>query len=187
MPTGKEKTKYIQKAFEGGFFHRRAVPIIFVRPENENAKGKKGLTVSGTVVSTITKISGGTSNVCTSYKIKNIGSTSQDYTWVNCTGGTENNTTTGSGENFKVGAGQSVQLCALSVTPVPSNVVSSLVITTDGTLPCSSAIVDASEIISVGFNGPSISNNCTLLKVLTPQTTQLYNTLYEQYDGSSSQ
>ena len=148
---------------------------------------KKGLTVSGTVTSTITKISGGTSNVCTSFKIKNIGSTSQEYTWVNCTGGTENNTTTGSGENFKVGAGQTVQLCARSVTPVPSYVLSSLVITTDGTLPCSSAIVDANEIISVGFNGPSITNNCTLLKVLTPQNLQLYNTLYEQYFSGASQ
>ena len=148
---------------------------------------RKGLTVSGTVTSTITKISGGTSNVCTSFKIKNIGSTSQEYTWVNCTGGTENNTTTGSGENFKVGAGQTVQLCARSVTPVPSYVLSSLVITTDGTLPCSSAIVDANEIISVGFNGPSITNNCTLLKVLTPQNLQLYNTLYEQYFSGASQ
>jgi hypothetical protein len=148
---------------------------------------RKGLTVSGTVTSTITKISGGTSNVCTSFKIKNIGSTNQEYTWVNCTGGTENSTTTGSGQNFKVFPGQTVQLCARSVTPFPSNVLSSLVITTDGTLPCSSAIVDAYENVTVGFNGPSITNNCTLLKVLTPQSNQLYNTLYQQYDGSSSQ
>jgi hypothetical protein len=148
---------------------------------------RKGLTVSGTVTSTITKISGGTSNGCTSYKIENIGSTNQEYTWVNCTGGTENSTTTGSGQNFRVSPGQTVQLCARSVTPFPPNVVNSLVITTDGTLPCSSAIVDAYENVTAGFNGPSITNNCTLLKVLTPQSNQLYNTLYQQYDGSSSQ
>jgi len=40
--------------------------------------------------------------------------------------------------------------------------------------------VDANEKVNVGFNGPSISNNCTLLKVLTPQTEQLINTLYQQ-------
>ena len=148
---------------------------------------KKGLTVSGTVVSTITKISGGTSNSCTSYKLKNIGSTNQEYTWVNCTGGTENSTTSGNNLNFRVTPGQTVQICARSVTPFPPNVVNSLVITTDGTLPCSSAIVDATEDVNVGFNGPSISDNCTLLKVLTPQTEQLYNTLYQQYLGGASQ
>ena len=62
-----------------------------------------------------------------------------------------------------------------------------MVITTDGTLPCSSAIVDATEDVNVGFNGPSISDNCTLLKVLTPQAGQLINTLYQQSLGGAGQ
>jgi hypothetical protein len=139
---------------------------------------KKGLTVSGTVTSTITKISDGTSSCCQPFEIKNIGNTVQYYTWVNCTGGTENSTTTGSGNNYSVNPGQTVNICACSVATYPSNIVSSLTIN-PGTKPCSSAIVDAYEQINVGFSGPSISNNCSLLKVMTPQTNQLYNSLYE--------
>jgi len=139
---------------------------------------KKGLTVSGTVSSTITKISDGTSNCCQPFEIKNVGNSVQYYTWVNCTGGTENSTTTGSGNNFSVNPGQTVNICACSVTPYPSYIVSTLVIG-PGSKPCSSAIVDANEQITVGFNGPSITNNCSLLKVMTPQTDQLINTLYE--------
>jgi len=143
---------------------------------------KKGLTVSGTVTSTITKISDGTSNCCQPFVIENIGNTVQEYTWVNCTGGTENNLTTGSGSNFSVNPGEKVNICACNVSTYPPAQVSSLTIN-PGTLPCSSAVVDAYEFISVGFNGPSISNNCSLLKVLTPQTNQLINTLYQQYYG----
>jgi hypothetical protein len=140
---------------------------------------KKGLTVSGTVTSTITKINDGTSGCCQPFEIENIGNTNQYYTWVNCTGGTENSATSGSGGNFVVFPGQKVNICACSVTQYPSNVLSTLTINT-GTLPCSSAIVDASENVTVGFNGPSITNNCSLLKVMTPQTDQLTNTLYQQ-------
>jgi hypothetical protein len=147
---------------------------------------KKGLTVSGTVTSTITKISDGTSSCCQPFEIENIGSTVQYYTWVNCTGGTENSTTSGSGNNFSVNPGQKVNICACSVTPYPPYSVGSLTIN-PGTLACSSAIVDASEQISVGFYGPSITNNCSLLKVMTPQTDQLINTLYEQYYGITGQ
>lgn len=135
---------------------------------------KKGLTVSGTVTSTVTKISSGSSTPCLPFQIENIGSTVQFYTWVNCTGGTEN--------GYSVQPGQKVNVCARGVSTLPPGGLSTLVITT-GTLPCSSAIVDANQNITVGFNGPSITNNCTLLKVLTPQTNQLINTLYEQYFG----
>jgi hypothetical protein len=132
---------------------------------------KKGLTVSGTVTSTITKISNGTSTcTCSSYFIENPGLNTLTYNWVNCTGGTEN--------NYNLFGGQSVSVCACSVSK-PSG--SQLIITKDaGSLNCGSAIVDANEKVTVGFNGPSISNNCTLLKVLTPQTEQLINTLYQQ-------
>jgi hypothetical protein len=132
---------------------------------------KKGLIVSGTVTSTITKISNGTSTcTCSSYFIENLGLNTLTYNWVNCTGGTEN--------NYNLFGGQSVSVCACSVTK-PSG--SQLIITKDaGSLNCGSAIVDANEKVTVGFNGPSISNNCTLLKVLTPQTEQLINTLYQQ-------
>ena len=131
---------------------------------------KKGLTVSGTVTSTITKISNGTSTCsCISYFIENPGLNTLTYNWVNCTGGTENGNLYG---------GQSVSICACSVSK-PSG--SQLIITSGaGSLNCGAAIVDANEKVTVGFNGPSITNNCTLLKVLTPQTEQLINTLYEQ-------
>jgi len=132
---------------------------------------KKGLTVSGTVTSTITKISNGTSTCsCSSFFIENPGLNTLTYDWVNCTGGTEN--------NYNLFGGQSVSICACSVSK-PSG--SQLIITKDaGSFDCGSAIVDANEKVNVGFNGPSISNNCTLLKVLTPQTEQLINTLYQQ-------
>jgi hypothetical protein len=131
---------------------------------------KKGLTVSGTVTSTITKISDGTPTCsCSSYFIENPDNINTlSYTWVNCTGGTENGNLFG---------GQSVSICACSVSKPSGSV---LIITSGaGSLNCGDAIVDANETISVGFNGPSISNNCTLLKVLTPQTEQLINTLYQ--------
>jgi len=143
---------------------------------------KKGLTVSGTVTSTITKINDGTSSCCQPFEIENIGTTVQYYTWVNCTGGTENSTTTGSGGNYNVNPGQKINICACSVSTYPPSQISSLTIN-QGTLPCSSAVVDAYEYITVGFNGPSITNNCSALKVLTPQTDQLINTLYQQYYG----
>ena len=137
---------------------------------------KKGLTVSGTVTSTITKISNGTPTCsCSSFLIKNPDNINTwYYDWVNCTGGTES--------NYIVLPGQSVSICACSVSKPAFPFNSPIIITSGaGSLNCGGAIVDASEIISVGFNGPSITNNCTLLKVLTPQTTQLINTLYEQY------
>ena len=143
---------------------------------------KKGLTVSGTVTSTITKISNGTPTCsCSSFLIKNPDNINTwYYDWVNCTGGTES--------NYIVLPGQSVSICACSVSKPAFPVNSPIIITSGaGSLNCGGAIVDASEIISVGFNGPSITNNCTLLKVLTPQTLQLYNTLYEQYFSGASQ
>jgi len=132
---------------------------------------KKGLTVSGTVTSTITKISNGTPICsCSSFFIENLGLNTLTYDWVNCTGGTEN--------NYNLFGGQSVSICACSVSK-PSG--SQLIITSGaGSLNCGAAIVDANEKINVGFNGPSISDNCTLFKVLTPQTEQLINTLYQQ-------
>ena len=143
---------------------------------------KKGLTVSGTVTSTITKISNGTPICsCSSFLIKNPDNINTwYYDWVNCTGGTES--------NYIVLPGQSVSICACSVSKPTFPFNSPIIITSGaGSLNCGGAIVDAYMVLSAGFNGPSISNNCTLLKVLTPQTAQLYNTLYEQYDGSSSQ
>jgi hypothetical protein len=136
---------------------------------------KKGLTVSGTVTSTITKISNGTPTCsCSSYFIENPDNLNTwNYNWVNCTGGTES--------NYQLSPGQSVSICACSVSKPTTQFNNPLIITSGaGSLNCGGAIVDASEIISVGFNGPSITNNCTLLKVLTPQTLQLLNTLYEQ-------
>jgi hypothetical protein len=132
---------------------------------------KKGLTVSGTVTSTITKISNGTPICsCSSFFIENLGLNTLTYDWVNCTGGTES--------NYNLFGGQSVSICACSVSK-PSG--SQLIITSGaGSLNCGAAIVDANEKINVGFNGPSISDNCTLFKVLTPQTEQLINTLYQQ-------
>ena len=133
---------------------------------------RKGLTVSGTVTSTITKISDGTPTCsCSSYFIENPDKINTlTYNWVNCTGGTEN--------NYNLFGGQSVSICACSVSK-PSG--SQLIITSGaGSLNCGAAIVDANEKINVGFNGPSISDNCTLFKVLTPQTEQLINTLYQQ-------
>ena len=143
---------------------------------------RKGLTVSGTVTSTITKRSNGTPTCsCSSFLIKNPDNINTwYYDWVNCTGGTES--------NYIVLPGQSVSICACSVSKPAFPFNSPIIITSGaGSLNCGGAIVDASEIISVGFNGPSITNNCTLLKVLTPQTLQLYNTLYEQYFSGASQ
>jgi len=136
---------------------------------------KKGLTVSGTVTSTITKINNGTStSPCSSYFIENPDKINNGYfNWVNCTGGTET--------GYFISGGQSVSICARSVSKSSLQLNNPLIITSDaGSLDCGSALVDANEKVNVGFNGPSISNNCTLLKVLTPQTEQLINTLYQQ-------
>jgi hypothetical protein len=136
---------------------------------------KKGLTVSGTVTSTITKINNGTStSPCSSYFIENPDKINNGYfNWVNCTGGTET--------GYFIFGGQSVSICARSVSKSSLQLNNPLIITSDaGSLDCGSALVDANEKVNVGFNGPSISNNCTLLKVLTPQTEQLINTLYQQ-------
>lgn len=137
---------------------------------------KKGLTVSGMVTSTITKINSGSSfcTTCLPFEIENIGKDVQFYSWINCTGGTES--------QYSVSAGQKVNICACSVSTFPSGVFSTLTITS-GTLACSSAIIDASQNVAVGFEGPSINNTCTLLRVLTPQSNQIYNTLYQINSG----
>lgn len=142
---------------------------------------KKGLTVSGTVISTITKVSDGLSSCCQPFRIENAGTNTQYYTWKNCTGGTENSSTTGSGGNFAVYAGQVVNLCACSVTPLTFGSPTSLIISQNGTLPCNTAVVDAYISLSVGFNGPSISNGCSTLQVLTPPNNQSYSQLYQPY------
>jgi hypothetical protein len=136
---------------------------------------KKGLTVSGTVTSTITKINNGTStSPCSSFFIENPDKINNGYfDWVNCTGGTET--------GYFLYGGQSVSICARSVSKSSLQLNNQLIITSGaGSLDCGAAIVDANEKITVGFNGPSISDNCTLFKVLTPQTEQLINTLYQQ-------
>lgn len=142
----------------------------------------KGLTVSGSLESNITKISSPPSSCCQPLEIENIGTVDHFYTWVNCTGGTENNVTNPSGGNFRVFPGQKVNLCACSVTPLAQSV-NSLVIRA-GKLPCSSAVVDAYMYASVGFNGASISNGCVSMVVQTPSPNQSNTQLYQpSYSG----
>lgn len=134
----------------------------------------KGVTLSGKVETVITKVSGGT-QTCTAKSIYNPTNVTKYYNWVNCTGGTES--------NYLVYPGQTVEICANSVTP--NALTGKGLIVDDGTLSCSSAITNGSVSVSAGFNGPSINNGCSLLVVQTPTSEQLYNQLYQsQYQGN---
>ena len=132
-------------------------------------------TISGNVITAITKISGGTQS-CSSKSVYNPTNSVKYYSWVNCTGGTET--------GYTVSPNQTVEICANSVTPLP--ILGQGLIVGDGNLNCSDAITDGKISVSVGFNGPSISNDCSVLIVQTPQPQQLYSQLYSPiYYGNS--
>lgn len=141
---------------------------------------KKDLVISGSVTTSITKVSSGSQVGCNAKSVYNGASTTKYYSWVNCTGGTES--------NYILFAGQTAEICAKSVSPnsasnplYPGNGI----IVSDGILNCSAATTDGNITITADFNGPSISNGCHLLQVLTPQNTQLYSQLYQsQYQGN---
>lgn len=141
---------------------------------------KKGLTISGKVDTTITKVSDGSQTGCNAKSIYNPTTTTKYYRWVNCSGGTE--------IDYLVYPEQTVQICARSVTPNPSSNISrpgTGLIVDDGTLNCGGAVTDGNVRVSVGFNGPSMSDDCSLLQVQTPISQQLYSQLYQpQYQGN---
>lgn len=140
-------------------------------------KLKKDLVISGSVISTITKISDGLSNCCQPLEIENIGTNTHTYNWVNCTGGTQN--------AFKVFEGEKVNICACSAQATIGSVNS--IVIRPGSLPCSSAKLDANLSASVGFNGASINNGCVSLVVLTPPEGQLYSQLYQPSNSGPAQ
>jgi hypothetical protein len=135
---------------------------------------KKGLVISGSVTTSITKVSSGSQTGCNAKEVYNAANTTKYYSWVNCTGGTES--------NYLLFAGQTAQICARSVSPNSSSNVSypgDGIIVSDGTLSCGSAVTNGNITVTAGFNGPSISNGCSLLQVLTSPSSQLKSQLYQ--------
>lgn len=139
---------------------------------------KKGITISGEVDASITKISSGSQTGCNSKRVENIANNTQYYRWVNCTGGTENNN--------ELSPGQSIEFCARSVTPggifgSPLQPGDGIVIT-DGSLQCGNAITDGSFQTNIGINGPSLNDSCGILQLISTLSgggAQLYeNNIY---------
>jgi hypothetical protein len=172
-------------------FNRNETPTIFNNiyypfPRNEKIYSlnytpvvlKKGITISGKVDASITKISSGSQTGCNSKKVENIANNTQYYRWVNCTGGTEN--------NYFLSPGQSVEFCARSVTAggtfgSPLQPGDGIVIT-DGSLQCGNAITDGSFQTNIGINGPSLNDSCGILQLISTLSgvgAQLYeNNIY---------
>jgi hypothetical protein len=139
---------------------------------------KRGLTISGKVESSIIKVSSGSQVGCTSRRIENLANDRRFYRWINCTGGTEN--------NYILGAGESVEICARQVT-LGGTLGESLqpgsgIVVSDGTLQCGNAVTDGELQLSIGINGPSINDSCSLLQLVTTNNQkqgQLYqNNIY---------
>lgn len=134
---------------------------------------KKGLTVSGYVTTSITKVSDGTPNCsCSSHLIENPSSIIQYYRWTNCTGGTET--------GYFVQPGQKTSICACSVSKgstSSSNDGNSLIITSGaGTLNCNPITNGIIEAYSV-LGAASINGNCNATTVQIPNGG-LYSSLY---------
>lgn len=133
---------------------------------------KNGLTVSGYVDTTITKVSDGTSTCnCSSYSVENPSSSVQYYNWTNCTGGTET--------GYFLQPGQTSNICACGVTATTP---SSLIITKGGgSLNCSGAVTDGNITVSAGMGAASINGVCNAVNIQTPSTEQLYSQLYQLF------
>lgn len=145
-----------------------------------NIKLKKGLVVSGSLITEITKVSDGTPSCsCSSYYIENPSNTTQYYSWTNCTGGTET--------SYNLSAGQNVSICACSVrkgTPPTYNDGNSLIITRDaGSLNCAGAVTDGKLVAGASFGPSTVSGSCVALRVQTPQPQQLFSQLYQNSGG----
>jgi hypothetical protein len=141
---------------------------------------KKGLTISGKVETTITKVSDGSQTGCSSKSIYNPTTSTKYYRWVNCSGVTE--------VDYLVYPEQTVQICARSVTPNSSTNTlrpGNGLIISDGNLNCGGAITDGNVTVTANFNGPSMTDSCSLLQVQTPPSKQLYSQLYQsQFQGN---
>lgn len=138
---------------------------------------KKGVTISGKVESSITKVSSGSQVGCNAKKVENAADARRYYRWTNCTGGTEN--------NYILDPGQSVEICARQVLIGGTNPLTQSglgIIISDGSLQCGSAVTDGKLELSIGINGPSINDDCSLLQLVTTNTKktgQLYeNNIY---------
>ena len=136
---------------------------------------KRGLTISGKVEASITKISSGSQTGCNSKRVENIANNTQYYRWVNCTGGTEN--------DYSLQAGQSVEFCARSVTAGGTfGLPGDGIVITDGSLQCGNAVTDGSFQTNVGINGPSLNDSCGILQLISTLSgsgAQLYeNNIY---------
>jgi hypothetical protein len=145
-----------------------------------NIKLKKGLVVSGSLITEITKVSDGTPSCsCSSYYIENPSNTTQYYSWTNCTGGTET--------SYNLSAGQNVSICACSVrkgTPPTYNDGNSLIITRDaGSLNCAGAVTDGRLVAGARFGPSTVNGSCAALRVQTPQQQQLFSQLYQNSGG----
>ena len=129
---------------------------------------KKGLNLSGSVLTSITKISDGTPTCsCTSYTFENPTLVTTTYVYKNCTGGTETHTLAG-------GATRSV--CGCSVVSAGSNIVTS----DTGGIECGNAITDGNILITPSFGSCSINTDCSYLRVQNPGV--LYGSqLYENF------
>lgn len=136
---------------------------------------KKGVVISGKVETTITKISDGSSQNCQgSRNVYNPSSTSRIFILTNCTGGTE---------TISVTPEDSFDFCSRSASN--QTVTSNGLVFSPGSINCTN-VTDGNVRVSVGFNGPSMSDDCSLLQVQTPTSQQLYSQLYQpQYQGNS--
>lgn len=135
---------------------------------------KKGLVISGKVETVITKINDGSSQNCQgSRNVYNPTSTTRIFILTNCTGGTE---------TISVIPEDSFDFC--SRTASSQTVTSNGLVFSPGSINCTN-VTDGNIKVTANFNGPSMSNDCSLLQVQTPASQQLYSQLYQsQYQGN---
>lgn len=126
----------------------------------------KGMTISGTVTSSITKSGTTSSAQCYNFRLYNPG-----YNWVS---GVEYVDCAGTSKTTALAPEASKTICAQSV-----NINSGAgYFTSTNTGSCGCA-TNGNAKATVGFNSPSMNDTCSVLQVQTPPTNQLYSQLYQ--------
>lgn len=130
---------------------------------------KKGLILTGSVATSITKLSDYSSTCsCISHTFENPSQFTLTYSYKNCTGGTETN---------QLAAGATVSVCACSVVSAGGTIVT----TNTNYIECGSAITDGNIVITPSFGACSINVDCSYLKVQNPNGAVYGSQLYQLF------